>query len=48
MTGNDIGDEGARALCDMIGANTALNDLNPASQMIATVHQKKAIETLPK
>ena len=28
MTGNEIGDEGARALCEMLKVNTTLTELN--------------------
>ena len=46
MTGNNFGDEGARALCDVIRANTTLNDLYIGSQLIPRVNYKQTIWTL--
>ena len=43
MTGNKFGDEGARVLCDLIRANTTLNDLNLASQLLFTMNEKSKI-----
>ena len=43
MAGNMLGDEGARALCDVIRANTALNELYIGSQLISTVNYKQTI-----
>ena len=43
MTGNNFGDEGARVFCDVIRANTALNHLNLASQLIPIVNKKSII-----
>ena len=43
MTGNMLGDEGARELCDVIRANTALNELYIGSQLISTMNEKSNI-----
>ena len=43
MTGNNFGDEGARALCDAIRANTALKNLNLDSQYFSIVNEKTMI-----
>ena len=40
MTGNNFGDEGTRVFCDVIRANTALNNLNLASQLIPMANKK--------